>query len=203
MRAPSRRARIRSPLRTSALRQPIVTCFSISNGSARRTRRCQQLFDWRGRLLHCSAVGLGQQPAQQRHRLCARAIGNGRDDRVHVQRHAFRNGFRRGLWDYSVQGPLNPGPVATRQNDDANVSSLSTSMAVKKNGFMIWSVTHGNVNFAMTSPSSNYARQYGAGRIGVGAFGSGYSADGTQAMVLSNTSSAQHLQDVAASFQPN
>ena len=111
-------------------------------------------------------------------------------------------GFGVGFGIYRVQGPLNPAPVATRQNDDANVSSLSTTIAVKKNGFMIWSVTHGNASFAMNSPSSNYARQYGAGRIGVGAFGSAYSADGTQAMVLSNTSSAQHLQDVAASFQP-
>ena len=45
-----------------------------------------------------------------------------------------------GFGVYRVQGPLNTTPVATRQNDDANVGSLSTTIAVKKNGFMIWSV---------------------------------------------------------------
>lgn len=111
-------------------------------------------------------------------------------------------GFGVGFGVYRVQGPLNATPVATRQNDDANVSSLNTTIAVKKNGFMIWSVTEANVNFIMNAPTQNYGRQYGAGRIGHGAFGPGYSADGTQALTLSNTSSAQHLQDVAASFQP-
>ena len=107
-----------------------------------------------------------------------------------------------GFGVYRVQGPLNPTPVATRQNDNANVGSLSTSIAVKKNGFMIWSVTQGNVNFIMNAPAQNYGRQYGAGRIGYGAFGSGYSADANQALTLSNTSSSSQLQDVAASFQP-
>ena len=111
-------------------------------------------------------------------------------------------GHGMGFGVYRVQGPLNPTPVATRQNDDANVGSLNTTIAVKKNGFMIWSVTEGNVNFIMNAPTQNYGRQYGAGRTGHGAFGSGYSADGTQALSLSNTTSSAHLQDVAASFQP-
>lgn len=107
-----------------------------------------------------------------------------------------------GFGVYRVQGPLNPTPLATRQNDDANVSSLNTTIPVAKNGFMIWSVTQGNVNFVMNAPTQNYGRQYGAGRIGCGSFGSGYSVDGTQALSLSNTSSTSHLQDVAASFAP-
>jgi hypothetical protein len=111
-------------------------------------------------------------------------------------------GHGMGFGVYRVQGPLNPTPFATRQNDDANVGSLSTTIAVKKNGFMIWSVTQGNVNFIMSAPAQNYGRQYGAGRTGYGAFGSGYSADGTQALTLSNTTSSAHLQDVAVAFQP-
>ena len=107
-----------------------------------------------------------------------------------------------GFGVYRVQGSLNPTPVATRQNDDANVGSLNTTIAVKKNGFMIWSVTQGNVNFIMNAPTQNYGRQYGAGRMGHGAFGAGYSADGTQSLSLSNTTSSAHLQDVAASFPP-
>jgi hypothetical protein len=107
-----------------------------------------------------------------------------------------------GFGIYRVQGPLNPTPADSRQNDDANVGSLSTSIAVKKNGFMIWSVTAGNVNFVMNAPAQNYGRQYGAGRLGYGSFGSAYSTDTNQALTLSNTSSTAHLQDVAASFQP-
>lgn len=107
-----------------------------------------------------------------------------------------------GFGVYRVQGPLNLTPIATRQNDDANISSLNTTIAVKKNGFMIWSVTHSNSSFAMNAPSANYNRSYGAGRLGCGAVGAGYAADGTQALSLSNTTSSAHLQDVAASFQP-
>lgn len=107
-----------------------------------------------------------------------------------------------GFGVYRVQGPLNPTPVATRQNDTANVSSLSTSIAVKKNGFMIWSVTQGNASFVMNAPAQNYGRQYGAGRNGYGAFGSGYSTDTNQALTLSSTFSAAQLQDVAVSFEP-
>jgi hypothetical protein len=112
------------------------------------------------------------------------------------------SGFGVGFGVYRVQGPLNTTPVATRQNDDANISSLSTTIAVKKNGFMIWSVTHSSASFAMSAPSPNYNRQYGAGRNGCGAFGSAYNADGTQSLSLSGTSSSAHVQDVAASFQP-
>jgi hypothetical protein len=107
-----------------------------------------------------------------------------------------------GFGVYRVQGPLNPTPVATRQNDDANIASLSTTIAVKKNGFMIWSLTHGSASFSMSAPTPNYNRQYGAGRNGCGAFGSGYSADGTQSLSLSGTTSSAHVQDVAASFAP-
>lgn len=107
-----------------------------------------------------------------------------------------------GFGVYRVQGPLNPTSVATRQNDNANVSSLNTIIAVKKNGFMIWSVTHSSASFAMNAPSPNYNRSYGAGRNGSGAFGAGYGADGTQSLSLTGTTSSAHLQDVAASFQP-
>jgi hypothetical protein len=107
-----------------------------------------------------------------------------------------------GFGIYRVQGPLNVTPVATRQNDDANIASLNTTIAVKKNGFMIWSVTHSSASFSMSAPSPNYNRQYGAGRNGCGAFGSGYSADGTQALTFSGSTSSAHVQDVAASFAP-
>lgn len=107
-----------------------------------------------------------------------------------------------GFGVYRVQGPLNPTSVATRQNDNANIGSLNTTIAVKKNGFMIWSVTHSSASFVMNAPSPNYNRQYGAGRNGCGAFGSGYGADGTQSLSLSGTTSSAQVQDVAASFQP-
>jgi hypothetical protein len=109
-------------------------------------------------------------------------------------------GHGMGFGVYRVQGPLNPTPVATRQNDDANIASLNTTIAVKKNGFMIWSVTHGSASFSMSAPTPNYNRQYGAGRNGCGAFGGGYAADGTQALTFSGSTSSAHVQDVAASF---
>jgi len=112
------------------------------------------------------------------------------------------SGLGVGFGVYRVQGPLNTTPVATRQNNDDNTGSLNTTIAVKKNGFMIWSITQGNVNFVINAPAQNYGRQYGAGRIGYGAFGSAYSADGTQSLSLSNYTSSAHMQDVAASFQP-
>jgi hypothetical protein len=108
-----------------------------------------------------------------------------------------------GFGVYRVQGPLNTTAVATRKNDDANIDTLDTTIAVKKNGFMIWSVTAGNTNFGMTAPALNYGRQYGAGRIGYGAFGSGYGADTNQALSCFNASGPSHMQDVAASFQPS